>query len=64
MTTHDTKLVAAALVFKLLKYADNLDALPDRSAADSRKLLRMRTSALVLTDRIRTIKARKLNGRF
>lgn len=62
--THDTRLVAAAMVFKLLKYSRDLDSKPNKSPADNRKLLKLKTSALVMGDRVKADRAKRLGGRY
>jgi hypothetical protein len=57
MKHYDTKLTAAALLFKLHRYARELESKDNRTNSDSRKLLAIKAGALVTENRIRTNKA-------
>jgi hypothetical protein len=58
MNTINNRLVAAALVFKLHKFARELESREHKSASDKRELLAIKALALVSTDRIKNNKRR------
>lgn len=61
--TINSRDIAAAIIFKLHKYAQDLESQAQKSDAEKRHLLAVKTLALVATDRNRLDRAAKLKGR-
>lgn len=65
MTKHyDSRLVAAALAFKLNARCKALQEQTTRTEGEHREMVRLRAAALVLRDRSATERARKLGQRW